>query len=474
MPNAYGDLTTLKSAAFLNTPDDGHDERLLGMLETASRWIDGYCDRHFYVTEGERRFDGTGRVVLAVTDLVSAAEVRVRQGATGRWVGWNSGDWLAYPLNAAPTEPGGRPYTRIVATAGGRRFPLSRGGVIISGAWGYGDVREDTGLQVSGAEVATMADTHGHRCRFRRRACGALSAGHTVRIGDEQMYVTAVSDDGSGDDNARGAARGQRHHAGDARRGLGGVGVPLSIGGDRGVPAAGRRLVAGEAWGAFLAIGGRWSGRCGWHLPGGSRAAGTVSPAGRRPGGIGMTGIFQRRAQLRGGGGRRRGDAGPVAVGGTGRAAGPGVESTGRHRRERRRAPNGGGHRAGPGVHPVGPVGRHAGHRAGRRAVGHRRDGSGGGVRAGGQRAGTASRVGPVRVPVLPDQQRGRRAGAVRSAVPAGRAGGAGDVVTTHHCVSQRNKLDTRSLNSSTCRRRTSSSASWSATRFSRWVIRVS
>ena len=72
MPNAYGDLTTLKSPAFLNTPDDGHDERLLGMLETASRWIDGYCDRHFFVTAGERRFDGTGRAVLTVSDLVSA------------------------------------------------------------------------------------------------------------------------------------------------------------------------------------------------------------------------------------------------------------------------------------------------------------------------------------------------------------------------------------------------------------------
>ncbi len=188
MPNAYGDLTTLKSPAFLNTPDDGHDERLLGMLETASRWIDGYCDRHFYVTEGKRRFDGTGQVSLAVTDLTSAAEVRVRQGSTGRWVGWNSGDWLAYPLNAAPAEPDGRPYTRIVATAGGRQFPLSRGGVIVAGAWGYGDVREDTGLQVSGTEAA-MDDAE-----ITVAASGAvsapLSAGHTVRVGDEQMYVT--------------------------------------------------------------------------------------------------------------------------------------------------------------------------------------------------------------------------------------------------------------------------------------------
>ena len=193
MPNAYGDLTTLKSAAFLNTPDDGHDARLLEMLETASRWIDGYCDRHFFVTEGERRFDGTGRVVLAVTDLVSAAEVRVRQGSTGRWIGWNSGDGLAYPLNAAPTAPDGRPYTRLVATAGGRRFPLSRGGVIIAGAWGYGDVREDTGLQVSGAG-ATAEDTEITVAAVGGGPAGSLSAGHTVRIGDEQMYVASAAD----------------------------------------------------------------------------------------------------------------------------------------------------------------------------------------------------------------------------------------------------------------------------------------
>ena len=195
MPNAYGDLTTLKSAAFLNTPDDTQDERLQGMLETASRWIDGYCDRHFFVNEGERRFDGTGRHTLAVTDLVSADAVRVRQGPTGHWVGWNSGDWLAYPLNAAPTEPDGRPYTRIVVTAGGRRFPLSRGGVVIAGRWGYGDVREDTGLGVSGRETAAK-DTEIAVAAPVSEPAVSLSAGHTVRIGDEQMYITAVSDDG--------------------------------------------------------------------------------------------------------------------------------------------------------------------------------------------------------------------------------------------------------------------------------------
>ena len=193
MLNAYGDLTTLKSPAFLNAPDDTQDERLLGMLETASRWIDRYCDRHFFVSESKRRFDGTGRATLAVTDLVSADEVQVRQGSAGRWVGWNSGDWLAYPLNAAPKEPDGRPYTRIVATAGGRRFPLSRGGVIIAGLWGYGDVREDTGLQVSGAGAAPE-DTEITVAAPGGGPAVSLSAGHTVRLGDEQMYVAGAAD----------------------------------------------------------------------------------------------------------------------------------------------------------------------------------------------------------------------------------------------------------------------------------------
>ena len=45
MPNVYADLATLKSASVLNAPDNSHDARLLDLLEAASRWIDGYCDR---------------------------------------------------------------------------------------------------------------------------------------------------------------------------------------------------------------------------------------------------------------------------------------------------------------------------------------------------------------------------------------------------------------------------------------------
>ena len=197
MANAYGDLATLKSPAVLNVPDGTHDIRLLGMLEVVSRWIDGYCGRQFAATLGERLFDGTGKASLTVPDLVSVNDLRVRE-ASGEWVAWPASDWLPYPLNAAPSAPGGRPYTRIMLASGThRRFPLNRAGVSVRGVWGYGDVREDIGLQVSGnAEVVPGDGTISTSAAGN--VASVLSPGHTIRIDDEQLYVVGVVDDGQG------------------------------------------------------------------------------------------------------------------------------------------------------------------------------------------------------------------------------------------------------------------------------------
>ena len=194
MANVYADLAALKSPAMLNVPDDGHDERLLALLEGAARWIDGYCDRRFAAVEAERWFDGPGKSVLAVPDLIGVSELRVRTAA-GKWASWPTGHWLLYPLSAGPTEPGGRPYTRIVLTSDSiRRFPLSRAGVAVAGVWGYGDVREDIGLRVGGSAVAVDDAT----VSVASAVGSILSGGHTIRIDDEQLYVAGVADDGVG------------------------------------------------------------------------------------------------------------------------------------------------------------------------------------------------------------------------------------------------------------------------------------
>ena len=189
MVNVYADLAAVKSAAALNVPDGAHDARLLGLLEAASRWIDGYCGRDFAAVAAERRFDGKDGSRLFLPDLVSVSRLRTRIPG-GQWTEWPADAYRLYPLDAAPTSPGGRPYTQLaVADGAGRRFPVGRAAVSINGVWGYGSVREDTGLRIA-AGAALTADASEI---IATPADAALSAGHTIRIDDEELYVAAAA-----------------------------------------------------------------------------------------------------------------------------------------------------------------------------------------------------------------------------------------------------------------------------------------
>ena len=222
MGNAYADLAALKSPGLLNIPegayDGAQDGRLLGLLETASRWIDGYCGRSFAAVSGERRFDGDGGEGLGTPDLVRVSRLRTRPpGRTAGgddgdgWTEWSAGEYLLYPLNGAPETAGGQPYTRVMTAASGsesggrrRRFPAGRATVSIAGVWGYGRVGEDTGLRLaagnglgSGDGTATAAP-----------AGVSAAAGHTIRIDDEDLYVTGAVRDATAGTTALSVRRG--------------------------------------------------------------------------------------------------------------------------------------------------------------------------------------------------------------------------------------------------------------------------
>ena len=186
MAHVYADLATLKSASALNVPDDAHDARLLALLEAASRWMDGFCDRAFGPVAARREFDGNGSGMLLVPDLASVGSLSTAAGG-GRWTDWPAGDWLLYPRNAEPTRPGGRPYTRVVAADGaGRRFPSGRANIMIDGIWGYGNVAEDAGWRVGRAGLDAVAT---EVALTAAAGPGAIAPGHTVLIDDEQMLV---------------------------------------------------------------------------------------------------------------------------------------------------------------------------------------------------------------------------------------------------------------------------------------------
>lgn len=196
MANAYADLATLKSPSLLNVSVDDYDDRLLGLLESASRWIDGYCDRHFAPRHGRLIFDGSsdgsGGDSLAVPDLIEVSSISVGLGS-GRRSEWSADDWTLYPLNAEPDEPWGRPYTRIRVAAGStRRFVGGPGAVIVDGVWGYNRRLVDSGWLVADMAPVGSGDTSIAVAARSGVTPLAVSAGHTIRIDDEQLYVTSA------------------------------------------------------------------------------------------------------------------------------------------------------------------------------------------------------------------------------------------------------------------------------------------
>ena len=115
MTNAYADLTTLKSAGVLNITGTGYDTRLRELLETVSRLIDRYCNRHYYVLVTTRKFDGDGGTDLVVQDMISVTSLKTDDNKDRTFeTTWAATDYLLYPANAEPTKVWGGPYTRVL------------------------------------------------------------------------------------------------------------------------------------------------------------------------------------------------------------------------------------------------------------------------------------------------------------------------------------------------------------------------
>ena len=163
MPDAYADLTTLKSSGVLNIPGTGFDIRLRGLMETASRLIDRYCNRHFYVLVVTKKLDGDGGTELMVPDLISITSLKTDDDKDRTFeTTWVATDYLLYPPNASPHQRMGRPYIRIlVDTEAGSQDVFTKGmqTVQIEGKWGYREVTEDSGTDINKIGGYTATDT---------------------------------------------------------------------------------------------------------------------------------------------------------------------------------------------------------------------------------------------------------------------------------------------------------------------------
>ena len=191
MANAYANLKAIKSVSMLDIAGSSHDGRLLELLENVSRWIDQYCNRQFFSLQATRVFDSEGGSNgILVPDLIRVTGVKSDGDGDGYFeTAWASSDYRLYPLNAEPSQPWGRPYTRLEVGSGtthGSRSPGKRTRVQIAGTWGFREELHASAVAVDGVGI----DASG--LQFGVNGAVPFSGGDTLLIGSEQIYVTAV------------------------------------------------------------------------------------------------------------------------------------------------------------------------------------------------------------------------------------------------------------------------------------------
>lgn len=188
--NLYSDLTTLKADLGISGTTD--DARLLSCLGVASRFIDNLTNRYFYVESGTKYFDGEGEDYLLTPDLLTVTSVGEDSDGDEDYTdySWVAGDYFRYPPNKYPTtclEVNLLDGSYSVFTTGKHNFK-------IVGTWGYGNGISTTPYLTTAITV-TVATATG--VTLTLSAEGTIKAGHTILVDTEQMYISAVTSDGT-------------------------------------------------------------------------------------------------------------------------------------------------------------------------------------------------------------------------------------------------------------------------------------
>lgn len=187
----YADLTRLKALAEITDTTD--DAELHRQLQDASRAIDLFCNRHFYVKTDTRYPESWGGTELWLDDdLLAVTSVKMDENADAvyEWT-FDTTDYLLWP-----DSDNVWPKVRIdidTRTSIYAAWARGRRSVQIAGSWGYGDGMRASPWDASG-NTGTVATTTGTTLTVS--ATTGFAVGQNLLVESEQMYVTAV---GSGE-----------------------------------------------------------------------------------------------------------------------------------------------------------------------------------------------------------------------------------------------------------------------------------
>lgn len=183
--NCYSNLTRIKSR--LDITSTTYNTDLLMLLNAASRAIDDYCSRFFFVDSTTRYFDGQASPAF-LDDILAVTTLKTDEDNDGTYENSytiNTDYWL-YPMNKYPK-------TYVVINTNGSYGGFASGirhAIQIAGNFGYGD-----GLSATpyASNTTTAEDMTGSETDMDVTSASNLSAGDTILVGSEQMYISSIS-----------------------------------------------------------------------------------------------------------------------------------------------------------------------------------------------------------------------------------------------------------------------------------------
>lgn len=189
--NAYSNIALLKSTSWLGVTGADYDTNLRKLLEDASRVIDKYTRRQFWCWEGTRYEDGVGGMLLPGLDVLSLSSLKCDYDGNGVYevtLAANT-DYLLYPLS-------GYPKSRIELANNSSQNNFANGikkGVEMVGVFGYGDGFSATPYYLNDAGATTNEELDASELGVDVSSGAAFSAGDTIRIELEQMYIQSIA-----------------------------------------------------------------------------------------------------------------------------------------------------------------------------------------------------------------------------------------------------------------------------------------
>lgn len=140
LTNAYATLAQVKAA--LRITDSVDDDLLEIAINTASRDIDGYCQRFFYSLAGQTRiYSPADSYNVFTDDIVSVSSLKTSSDADGTFdTTWTSTDYQIEPLNG---WSGGLPWPGTsIRAVGDFLFPMDNeeATVQVVGTFGWSSV----------------------------------------------------------------------------------------------------------------------------------------------------------------------------------------------------------------------------------------------------------------------------------------------------------------------------------------------